>query len=50
MAGYHRLNVVTIDVPPLRERTSDIEALAGFFLERFYTDYGRMVTFRNNFV
>ena len=29
---YHRLNVIKIIVPPLRERRDDIEALAHFFL------------------
>jgi DNA-binding NtrC family response regulator len=32
---YYRLNVVSIDMPPLRERKDDIQALAGFFLRRF---------------
>ena len=32
---YYRLCVVTIDVPPLRERNSDITLLARTFLERF---------------
>jgi Nif-specific regulatory protein len=32
---YYRLNVVTIHVPPLRERTSDIMLLAGYFLKRY---------------
>ena len=31
---YHRLNVVAFHVPPLRERTEDIPALATHFLER----------------
>jgi len=31
---YHRLNVVRIDVPPLRERKEDIPALANFFLQQ----------------
>lgn len=31
---YHRLNVVAIKVPPLRERAGDIPNLANFFLER----------------
>lgn len=30
---YHRLNVIKIIVPPLRERRDDIEALAHFFLQ-----------------
>ena len=42
---YHRLNVVTIEVPPLRERTTDIELLATFFLDRYCSDYGRIVRF-----
>ena len=32
---YHRLNVVPITLPALRERREDIPALAHFFLERF---------------
>lgn len=32
---YYRLNVVTIHVPPLRERVSDIMLLAGYFLKRY---------------
>ena len=32
---YYRLNVVPIFLPPLRERTEDITALARFFLERY---------------
>jgi two-component system response regulator HydG len=31
---YYRLNVVRIDVPPLRERGRDIEELAEYFLSR----------------
>jgi len=31
---YHRLNVVALRVPPLRDRPEDIPALAGHFLER----------------
>src|SRR6187399_2381302 len=32
---YYRLNVVTIEMPPLRERKDDIAALATFFINRF---------------
>lgn len=32
---YHRLNVVQIDLPPLRQRTGDVSLLAMEFLKRF---------------
>jgi Nif-specific regulatory protein len=32
---YHRLNVIPITLPPLRERREDIPALADFFLRRY---------------
>ncbi|MBI4527243.1 MAG: sigma-54-dependent Fis family transcriptional regulator [Deltaproteobacteria bacterium] len=32
---YHRLNVIPVTLPPLRERKEDIPALADFFLGRF---------------
>src|SRR6187455_3695961 len=32
---YYRLNVVSIETPPLRERKEDIQALAMFFIKRF---------------
>ena len=32
---FFRLNVVSIDMPPLRERKEDIDALAQFFIRKF---------------
>ena len=37
---YHRLAVLTVALPPLRERGSDIVSLAEHFLARVCTDYG----------
>jgi DNA-binding NtrC family response regulator len=41
---YFRLNVVTIFLPPLRERRSDIPILAAFFLERLAPGRGVQVS------
>ncbi len=35
---YYRLNVITIELPPLRHRPEDIPALASHFLRRFGED------------
>ena len=32
---YYRLNVIPLNIPPLRERPGDIPALASFFLEKY---------------
>jgi Nif-specific regulatory protein len=41
---YHRLNVVAIRVPPLRDRAEDIPALARHFLQHASARCGRRVT------
>ncbi len=40
---FYRLNVVRIDVPPLRSRREDIPVLIDHFLERYSTETGRGV-------
>ena len=40
---YYRLNEVTVQIPPLRERAGDAVTLASFFLSRFAAEYGRLV-------
>jgi two-component system NtrC family response regulator len=41
---YYRLNVVSVDIPPLRERREDIPALARLFLGRFAGERAEPVT------
>lgn len=41
---YYRLNVLNMRMPPLRERGSDIELLAVFFLRRISAEFGREVS------
>jgi len=37
---YFRLNVIPIVVPPLRERTGDLQLLIDYFLSKFCRDHG----------
>ena len=41
---YYRLNVVQINLPPLRERMSDIKLLAEHFLKNFRVKYEKDIT------
>ena len=40
---YYRLNVFPISLPPLRERTEDIEPLVHFFVQKFSKNTGRRI-------
>ena len=36
---YFRLNVITLHLPPLRDRMEDLKSLIGFFFSRFQDEY-----------
>ncbi len=40
---FYRLNVLSLHLPPLRERGSDLDLLAMFFLRKFAAEHGRSV-------
>ncbi len=40
---YYRLNVVPINIPPLRDRKEDIPYLADYFIERFARESGKPI-------
>ena len=41
---YYRLNVVTLTIPPLRERKEDIESLIQTFIKKFNLQFAQTVT------
>jgi two-component system response regulator HydG len=41
---YYRLNVVNIDMPPLRARPNDVVPLSTFFLQKFARENGKTIT------
>ena len=41
---FYRLSVVTVKLPPLRDRPEDIPHLARFFLQRFSRRYGKSLS------
>jgi len=41
---YYRLNVVALEMPPLRERRTDVPTLAKFFLDRYAQANGKTIT------
>jgi len=41
---YYRINVIKLDVPPLRKRPEDIELLAHYFLSRYNQELNKHIT------
>jgi DNA-binding NtrC family response regulator len=41
---FYRLNVINLQLPPLRERREDIEPLARHFLQKYARETGKKVT------
>ncbi len=40
---FYRLNVVTIHIPPLRERKEDIPLLVSYFISKYSRKYGKVI-------
>ncbi len=40
---YYRLNVIQIDMPPLRERVGDVPVLVQYFTQKFAEEYGKPI-------
>lgn len=47
---FYRLNVIRMQIPPLRERKEDIFPMAYQFLSRFNREYGKDLTFSPRFL
>lgn len=41
---FYRLNVVSVKLPPLRERKEDIPELVNFFIEKYSKEFGKKIT------
>lgn len=41
---YYRLNVIALEIPPLRDRPADVPLLAAHFLSRYAKDNGKELT------
>ncbi|MEW6001400.1 MAG: sigma-54 dependent transcriptional regulator [Nitrospirota bacterium] len=40
---YYRLKVITIELPPLRERKEDIPELVNFFIKKYNQEFGKRI-------
>ncbi len=40
---YYRLNVISLYIPPLRDRKEDIEALINFMIEKYNHEFGKNI-------
>jgi DNA-binding NtrC family response regulator len=40
---YYRINVISLQIPPLRKRTEDIASLCRYYLARYASEVGRQV-------
>ena len=40
---YYRIGVISLNLPPLRERDSDIRLLANLFLNRYAKELGKKI-------
>lgn len=40
---YYRLKVITLELPPLRERKEDIPLLVAFFIEKYNKEFGKKI-------
>ena len=40
---YYRLNLLDITIPPLRERSGDIQEMVDFYLTRFACEMGKSI-------
>lgn len=41
---YYRLNIIAIDLPPLREREQDVDFLTDFFISKYAAELGKTVS------
>lgn len=41
---YYRLNIIAIDLPPLREREQDVDLLTDFFISKYAAEQGKTVS------